>query len=501
MVGRQLTIWAVIAAFGALASPAHAAGGLPPMERYQLDNGLTVLLVPNGSSPYLEMRLVLRAGANLDPVGKEGLASLTGELLTAGTPTRSQSDIANLTEAIGASLYATTGTDQLDVNGSVITLNAEDVRTFQELFVEVTRAASFPEDVVKRTVARRQSMLQQQVGNHALLADAALRALLYPGDARGRLQYGLIGGVAEVTRADVLAYRDAAFVPQHAVLAVGGFFQPSAMRAWIAASFGSSTWGKGACTAGTHAGTCAKLCAGARCFTPLTRTSGPGSSAAGRTREVLLVDVADATLSQVQWRLGARTPIPIGDERWFPFRVGVHMLGGGSTSRLFQVLREREGLTYGAYFSVDHARWQPGPMRISTFVEPPNVARSIELALGELTALQGRLDDEEVERIKSTIVNKLPFRFETVSDAVDQYVFALTDELPADWHGAYASRINGASNQQIQQAMGTISAKGLALVAVGNADLTAALSTYGRVRVVKASDLLHSGLTRARFAE
>ena len=66
--------------------PAPAGGvDMPAWSRMVLPNGLVVLLMRQDENPLVHARLTLRAGSAADPKGKEGLASLTAELLTAGT--------------------------------------------------------------------------------------------------------------------------------------------------------------------------------------------------------------------------------------------------------------------------------------------------------------------------------------------------------------------------------------------------------------------------------
>src|SRR5580765_4649778 len=104
---RTTAVW--IAASAALAvAPAMAAdGGIParPDElkypglsyeapkaatyRAKLKNGMVAYLVPDRSLPLVSVNVIMRLGGDLDPAGKEGLASLTTYLLTrSGTKTR-----------------------------------------------------------------------------------------------------------------------------------------------------------------------------------------------------------------------------------------------------------------------------------------------------------------------------------------------------------------------------------------------------------------------------
>ena len=64
---------------GARATPLQ----LPATTRATLGNGLTVIVMPTHRLPLVDFRLVVRTGAIHDSPGKEGLASLTADLLYA----------------------------------------------------------------------------------------------------------------------------------------------------------------------------------------------------------------------------------------------------------------------------------------------------------------------------------------------------------------------------------------------------------------------------------
>jgi predicted Zn-dependent peptidase len=57
---------------------------MPKVEEFKLPNGITFYLVENRELPVIDLNLVVRTGATEDPTGKEGLASMTGQLIREG---------------------------------------------------------------------------------------------------------------------------------------------------------------------------------------------------------------------------------------------------------------------------------------------------------------------------------------------------------------------------------------------------------------------------------
>jgi hypothetical protein len=75
----------------------------PKVEQFTLPNGLKVILVEKHTLPVVEGRIILDAGAMREPAAKNGLASLTGRLLSEGTADMTGAEIARQMDALGAS--------------------------------------------------------------------------------------------------------------------------------------------------------------------------------------------------------------------------------------------------------------------------------------------------------------------------------------------------------------------------------------------------------------
>ena len=84
-----------------------ATGGsfkLPPSISKTLPNGARVYVMEYHELPLVDFQVVVGAGAAQDPGGREGLASLTAELLRKGTAKRSAKEIADAVDFVGGLL-------------------------------------------------------------------------------------------------------------------------------------------------------------------------------------------------------------------------------------------------------------------------------------------------------------------------------------------------------------------------------------------------------------
>lgn len=510
MKAPRLALWGSLLLLASAGSTAPAAAGddaptfdLPEVERFELANGLDVLLVEAHENPILDVRFVARAGSALDPEGAEGLASLTARMLTNGTPERSEQDVARELEAIGAELSGSASRERFELSGSVVTLHGKRVDRFLELFRTTLRRATFPEDSLAKTRKLHRSAIRQKLDDPSALADGALRAAIYGDGPRGRMVSGYLDTIPELDREQLVAFRDRVVVPQHGILGVAGDFDPERMKRWIRRHLGDRDWGEDVCEPAEVAGHCTELCADGDCldnpmvapdYTDSPRTPEDPSG----ERPVLLVHPTESSLSQHQWRLGRDAPVTAKAPDWAAFRLGTQILGGDFTARLNQVLRVEEGLTYGARFQVEYGARDSGPMYVSTFADPGNVKGAVARAVEVLGGVAEEPPSEStVASFRDKIVNGFPFRFETSSQTLDQYLQLAAWSLPMQWLRDYPKKLSQPSPKEVHEALQQLEPGRMVLVAVGGPELAKRLDAFGRVQLVEARDLLRSGLDEA----
>ena len=90
-------------------SRAAAAAGV---EKYSLENGMTVLLERNDSSPVVAVNVWVRTGSACEEEGEYGLAHVHEHMLFKGTEKRKVGEIAGLVEAGGGDINAFTSFDE-----------------------------------------------------------------------------------------------------------------------------------------------------------------------------------------------------------------------------------------------------------------------------------------------------------------------------------------------------------------------------------------------------
>src|SRR5688500_7370031 len=103
---------------------------LPRAEEASLPNGLRVVLLRSTKVPTFNMQMVVLSGGLSDKPDYRGVASSTATLLREGTTKRSSKDIAEQTDALGATLFANSGLSSMISTVSVGGLIIDDSPEF-----------------------------------------------------------------------------------------------------------------------------------------------------------------------------------------------------------------------------------------------------------------------------------------------------------------------------------------------------------------------------------
>ena len=362
---------------------------LPPAKRVKLPNGLTLLLIEQHEIPILSFNLIVGGGSVADPVGKDGVADLTAELLRKGTGQRTAEQLAAELDFIGASFNASTTNDYT-------TLAAEFLKKDQakglDLLADAVLNSTFPPAEVEKLI--RQSIDQIKAGRDRApsVIGNYFNGYLYGSHPYGRPVGGDERSLAAITRDDIISSYRGRYTPSNTILAVAGDFVTAEMERELTARFGSWS-GK-----------------------PAPEVSLP-EPVAVKGRRLLLVDKPDST--QTFYQIGN-----LGIARSNPDRVYVNVVntlfGGRFTSRLNDALRVTSGLTYGAnsFFS---ERRQRGPFVISTYTRNETTGKAIDLTLEILRQLHEKgVTEAELASAKNYLKGQFPPRIETTDQLAAQ---------------------------------------------------------------------------------
>ena len=391
----------------------------PPFQEMELENGLRILVVHNDKQPIVSITLAMHAGSYYDPAGKTGLAELTAGLLTKGADGRSANEIAAAIEGVGGNIFAGAGSDFLTVSASVLTGDRE---LAFDLLSDVVLRPSFPETELELLRKQTLSGLALEKSQPAAIASRAFARELY-----GEHPYGRRAdeeSVQAITRADLIEFQRERLRPAQALLVVAGALD-SAEVARLATEAFAEWSGRGAAA-------------------PVARPAPQRQRTA-----ILLVHKPGSVQSNII--IGNTTWLP-NDTRGYALTVANQILGGSSGSRLFEILREDKGWTYGAYSSVTRNR-ALGSFSATAEVRTEVTDSSLVEMLTQMRRIgQEAVPMEEFRWQKQTLVGRFPLQVETASQVASQVANARLLGLPADYVQTYRERLQAVTPEQMQSA-------------------------------------------------
>ena len=349
----------------------------PTPEVSTLSNGLTVWHLNRPGAPLLSMRLLLPGGASDETFDTSGLSRLTSLMLEEGAGDLDTLAFAARLEQMGAVLWTWTDQEGAGVGLEMLARHADEAT---ELLGLALRAPRHDADAWERIRTRRVLGLPR-IGEDAdaLAARVAWQAYFesrHPGYALPTL--GRVASMATLEVDDAKAFHRRHYDPRRSVLLTAGDATTEAVRGLLETHLGA--WRGN------------EVLAPARAPVPVGDPSGKPS--------VVIVHRPEAEQTAVHFILpGVRWDDP--DRRLLA--VGCEVLGGSFTSRLNDRLREREGLTSGA-FSFITALEAAGVIEASADVVTEKTGAALAAFRAEMDRiLGGDVTDEEVERAVATM--------------------------------------------------------------------------------------------------
>ena len=356
--------------------------GLSPVKTV-LANGAVVIVQKTSMTPAVTINASVQAGGVYEPAALGGLAFLTGRVLDRGTEHRPASVIAEELDERGVALRISTARH---TTAASCTCLAEDFDDVLAIVLDVVRYPIFPEVEVAKRRAEMLNTLRQDLDNPGVRAVETLFELLYGGHPYGRRSKGTIESIERVQRADLAAYHAERFRPALLSLAIVGDVEPA--HALDRAARELEGW------------------SGAAADDPPLPP--PPAVSERRERTVVIPGKAQTDVAY------GFTAIKRLDPRYYAYYVMNNILGQfGLGGRLADNIRERQGMAYYAYSSLDPSVGE-GPLLIRAGVDPGNVERAVAAIDTEVAGLRaGGPTDDEVAQSKQYLIGSIPRMLET----------------------------------------------------------------------------------------
>ena len=396
-----------------------------PYGKYQLDNGLVVVLHEDRSDPIVHVDVTYHVGSAREEVGKSGFAHFFEHMMFQGSTNVGDDEHFKIISEAGGTMNGTTSTDRTNYFQTVPANQLEKV-----LWLEADRMGFLLDAVtqekfeIQRDTVKNERAQRMDNRPYGLLYERVGEALYPTGHP---YSWSTIGYVEDLDRVDVNDLKRFFlrwYGPNNAVLTIGGDLDLAQTLAWIRKYFGSIPRG------------------------PEVAMPEKPPVALAETRYISLEDNVALPLLYMAYPTVYRFH---ADEA--PLDVLMFLLGSGKTSLLYKNLVKNQ---LAVQASATHFCGElactfavlalPNPAAGKTLEDLEAIARQ---TLGELTT-RGVTDDD-LERAKMNIVSQMIYGLESVAGKVSQLAAYQTFTGAANYIGEDVARYQNVTKEDVMR--------------------------------------------------
>lgn len=421
-------------------------------------DGVKVIVMPDSRLPLVNWSLTMRTGSHLDPAGKEGLASIVGDMLRRGAAGMTFDQLNEELEYRGVTVEVSAGGDTIRLGGSSL---SKDLDFALQRGKQILLEPAFPADEFKKLkdqLVASLSVQQQTPGN---VADDDLDAAVYGTSALGRSPTPK--SVSAITLDDVKNWYGTFVHRKDAILVIAGdvtLDRGQGLAKQLLDGFKNA--------GEKDAVERAKLYE----YPPIPAK-----------RQIVLVDHPDAKGSVVRMAVRA---YDVRSEDAYAGRLAGMILTSGVESRLNKYVRSERGLSYGV-----HGVFQPnrhgGVFAAGTDGAIETAAESAEAIFKVLEGMRAEnVTPKELDEAQTRTIGLMLMSMQTVQQQATLRVDALLNGFPADYYDVYPEKISAVTADRLRAVVNQyVDPSKFTMVVVAPAEkVRAALEKVGAVRVV-----------------
>jgi predicted Zn-dependent peptidase len=391
-----------------------------------LDSGVRVVTerVPGVRS--VALGFLMDTGSTVERDDQAGISHLLEHMLFRGTERYGSEQIDQIFDEMGAEINA--GTDKEATTLYTRVLDGHLERAF-DVMADMIWRPRFGELEAEREVVLEEIAMYEDDPQDRVFEE--IGRAVFDGHPLGRPVIGTAAAVAAVTREQLAAYHAARYTPGAIVIAAAGSLDHDALVALVRAAEPSEQLpaapGRDAMAAAVRA----------------RPEFSPRRTFLRKDTEQFHVCVGGAGIAR-------------DDERRFALRVLEGILGGTSSSRLFQEIRERRGLAYSV-FSYSNLYAHTGEVGLYVGTRPENLAEALEVVAAELRrCVQDPADEAELIRSRENLKGRVVLGLESTGARMGRLGGALLAGMPVLSTDEVIERIDAVGIDDLRELAGEL---------------------------------------------
>ena len=351
------------------------------IQREVLPNGLVVITERMPHVRSVSVGIWIRTGSRREPPELNGISHFIEHMVFKGTERRSAEEIARSVDSVGGMLDAFTAKEMICFNAKV--LDEHLPIAFDVLSDLVLRPRFAEEDIAKEKQVVLEEIKMDQ-DNPDYLVHEIFTQSFWRGHALGKPILGTNETVKRFTRDALLACFRPWYAPNNTVITAAGYLEHGRLTELVTREFGD------------------------------LQPAQDGFHDTAPQPRPRIITKTKRELEQVHICLGVPS-YPMGHQRRFASAVLNNILGGGMSSRLFQNIREKQGLAYAVFSELSSYR-DTGLLSIYAGTALETAGRVVRSVTEEFRNLkQQPVTEEELRRAKDHLKGSLMLSLESTS--------------------------------------------------------------------------------------
>ncbi|MCX6150876.1 MAG: pitrilysin family protein [Ignavibacteriales bacterium] len=394
---------------------------VPPIEKFELSNGIKVVLMEKHNVPLVQLNVIVKSGSICDPENKTGLANLTMDMLDEGAAGKTSLELADAIDFLGARISASAGQHYSGIYLHTPLSKFDDAL---KLLSDIVLNPDFPLKELERKTKDRLTTIMQWHDQPTAIAPFTFNLKLFGKEhPYGRPTIGYENTIKSFSVGDLKNFHKEYFKANNAFIVAVGDVKIDELKTKLESAFGK--WQKG--------------------DVPTDKIK---EALQVNKRTIYIVDKPGSAQSVIFiGRIGA----PRITTDYNAISVMNTILGGSFSSRLNQNLREVHGYTYGAgsYFSF---RPIPGPFIAQSSVQTDVTDKALTEFFNELNGILKPVPDEELARAKNYLALSYPSNFQNVAEIAGQLEEMVEYNLPDNYFSDYIPSVLSISGDDVNKA-------------------------------------------------
>ena len=416
----------------ALQRDASASGGAsntalvaPNVHRRKVA-GLDVLTLKTTIKDVVTIRGVVGAGDIFNPPSNSAIADLTAGMLDKGTVRHDKFALAGLLEEVGAMLGFGTGTHTLNFSAKCL---RKDLPLVLGLLAEQLRTPRFDPGEFAKLKKQMSGRYKRQLEDTDFRAENAFDRAIFPERHPNRPPAAskYLADIEAATLEQLKAFHAANYGPAIARLVAVGDVDDAAIDRAIGEAFAGWTGGK-----------------------PFPARPQAAPVAAARIEKVNMPGKTSVSLV-----IGQPSGLRYHDADYQPLNMATAVLGSGFFSaRLLDIIRNKEGLTYGIGAGLTADTYTDGAWRIHGTFAPELLEKGTASTLRELKRFSEQgLSADELKTFKVTLTGSYKVTLATTGGVASALLNALQRGYGPEWVDEYPRRLQALTLEEVNSAI------------------------------------------------